>query len=236
MLLIPSIELKGGKCLHAQSGDAAELARQWIKAGARRLHVVDVDSAASGKPVNVAQVKQIVAASAEVPVQVGGGMRSEETVAAYIESGVDFVVLGARAMTTPHFVNDLCLEYPGHIVVSLDVKAGKIAAEGWSKFADNDVIEVGQHFQREGAAAIVHTELGNGASSAQHIEAAALLARAITIPVIAGNGVATLADVRKLCAADGEGLLGAILGTALYDGALDLAAAQKLADSLSAKA
>jgi len=241
MLLIPSIELKGGKCLRpgtasaaAFSDDPATLARQWVKAGARRLHLADLDSA-NGKAVNAAAVEKIVAACPEVPVQVSGGVRSEEGVAAYIEAGAHFVVLGMRALITPHFVNDLCLEFPGHIIVGLEARGGKLASEGWSKLSDNDPAKAGEHLQREGAAALVYAETSGkgGSMDGNCIEGAALLAQAVAIPVIAAGGVATLADVRKLCTPATEGLMGAILGQALYEGALDLSAAQKLADSLA---
>lgn len=239
MLLIPSIEIKGGKCLApgkasgaAFSEDPAALARQWVKAGARRLHLSDLDSA-SGKAVNAAAVEKVVAACPEVPVQVGGGVRSEEGVAAYIEAGAHFVVLGMRALTTPHFVNDLCLEFPGHIIVGLEARDGKLASEGWSKLSDNDAAKAAEHLQREGAAAIVYAEAGGKGMDGTCIEGASELARAVAIPVIAASGVTTLADVRKLCAPAGEGVMGAILGQALYEGVLDLTAAQKLADSLA---
>ena len=239
MLLIPSIEIKGGKCLRpgkgagASSDDPAALAQQWVKAGARRLHIVDLDSATSGKAANAAAVEKVVAACPEVPVQVGGGVRSEEGVAAYIEAGAHFVVLGMRALTTPHFVNDLCLEFPGHIIVGLEARDGKLASEGWSKLSDNDAAKAAEHLQREGAAAIVYAEAGGKGMDGTCIEGASELARAVAIPVIAASGVTTLADVRKLCAPAGEGVMGAILGQALYEGVLDLTAAQKLADSLA---
>lgn len=239
MLLIPSMDLKGGKCVRRTKGkpgettayadDPVALAKLWVKAGARRLQVSDLDSLVSGKPAHTAVLREIVAACPGVPVQVGGGMRSEETVLPYIEAGADFVVLSTRAATAPHLVNDLCLEYPGHIMVSLDAKDGKVAAEGWSKLSDTDVKEVAEHFQREGVAAIVYTPVGDGAAGG--MQAAAEVARALAIPVIAAGSVASLEDVRSLCGAAGEDLLGAIVG----DG-LDLARAQKLVDSLSTKA
>jgi phosphoribosylformimino-5-aminoimidazole carboxamide ribotide isomerase len=242
MLLIPAIELKGGKCVRKPKGkapaavyseDPAALARQWVKAGARRLHVLDLDSVASGKPAQAAELGKIVAACPGVPVQVAGGMRSEEAVQAYMEAGVEFVVLGTRAVTASHLVNDLCLEYPGHVIVSLESKDGKVATEGWSKLADADVVGAAEHFQREGAAAILHSALGHGNEDGAHLTAAVLVARAVTIPVISAGGVANLADVRALCGA-GQELLGALVGEPLQDG-LDLTAAQKLADSLAAK-
>lgn len=244
MLLIPSLDLKGGKCVRRKPGapkefsayadDPVAVARKWIDAGARRLHVTDLDGLDSGKATQGAVIRKLVEAFPQVPIQVGGGMRSEESVAVYIDAGAAYIVLGTRAATAPHFVNNLCLEYPGHVIVGLDGKGGKVAAEGWSKLADNKVVEAAEHFQREGAAAIVYTELGaNGAPNGSCVQAASELARGIAIPVIAAAGVGSLDDVRSLCADGGEGLLGAIVGEALYAGSLDLAAAQKLADSLA---
>jgi phosphoribosylformimino-5-aminoimidazole carboxamide ribotide isomerase len=245
MLLIPSLELKGGKCVRKAPGaaagkgvpplayadDPAAEAAKWVKAGARRLHIVDLDSLTFGKPAHAPVVQRIVAACPGVPVQVAGGMRSEEAVLAYIEAGADFVVLGMRALTSGHLVNDLCLEYPGHIVVAIDVKDGKVATEGgWSKLADADMAEAAEHFQREGVAAIVFCTVGGDAKS--YAESAAALGRGITTPVIAAGGVAKLDDVKSLCAAAGEDLYGVIVSEPLHDG-FDLAAAQKLADSLS---
>jgi len=241
MLLIPAIEIKGGKCVRhgtskprdsvAYSDDPAAVASLWVKAGARRLHVTDLDSLASGKPAQAAGVEKIVAACPGIQVQVAGGMKSEEAVQAYMDAGAAFVVLGTRGVTTPHLVNDLCLEYPGHIIVGLESKNGKVATEGWSKLADADVIGAAEHFQREGAAAVLLSAVGHGVEDGAQVEAAAALARAIAIPVIAAGGVARLEDVRKLCAA-GQELLGALVAEPLHDG-LDLAAAQKLADSLA---
>lgn len=246
MLLIPSMELKGGKCVRLKPGktnetlpyadDPVALAHQWVKAGARRLHLNDLDSFVSGKPAHTALVRQIVAACPGVQLQVGGGMRSEETLLPYIEAGADFVVLGTRAATAPHLVNDMCLEYPGHIIVSLDAKDGKVAAEGWSKLTDTAVTEAAEHFQREGVAAIVYAPVGDGAPGGAGMRAAAEVARAITVPVIAAGRIASLEDVRTLCQTAGADLLGAIVGDGLNGGALDLAQAQKLADSLSPKA
>ncbi len=244
MLLIPSLELKGGKCVRKAPGaatakalpvayadDPAAEAAKWVKAGARRLQVVDIDSLSFGKPVNAAVVQRIVEACPGVPVQVAGGMRTEEAVLAYIEAGADFVVLGMRALTSAHLVNDLCLEYPGHIVVAMDVRDGKVSTEGgWSKLAHADVSEAAEHFQREGVAAIVYCVVGDAPKD--YVASAAALGRAINTPVIAGGGIATLEEVKSLCATAGEDLLGVLIGEPLHAG-FDFAAAQKLADSLS---
>lgn len=239
MLLIPSLELKGGKCVRKPSGkaspkpdasvadDPVAQAQKWVKAGARRLQVTDLDSLGSGKAAQAALVQRIVAACPGVPVQVAGGMKSEEAVLAYIEAGADFVVLGMRALTAAHLVNDLCLEYPGHIVVALDVKDGKVATEGgWSKFAHADLAGVADHFQREGVAAIVYCNAGGDHKGS--VGPAAELGRAIATPVIAAGGIGSLGDVRKAAAEAGDDLLGVIVDDALHDG-LDLAAAIKAA-------
>lgn len=240
MLLIPSLELKGGKCVRKPSGkpqakpheavayadDPVAQAQKWVKAGAQRLQVTDLDSLSTGKAAQAALVQRIVAACPGVAVQVAGGMKSEEAVLAYIEAGADFVVLGMRALTAAHLVNDLCLEYPGHIVVALDVKDGKLATEGgWSKLAHADLAQAAEHFQHEGVAAIVYCDAGG--DHRDSLDAAAELGRAIATPVIAGGGIGSLDDVRA-AAAMGEDLLGVIVEDALHDG-LDLAAAVRLA-------
>jgi phosphoribosylformimino-5-aminoimidazole carboxamide ribotide isomerase len=243
MLLIPSLELKGGKCVRKgplvggkpsapvpYPEDPVSQAQKWVKAGARRLQVVDHDSHITGKAVQAALVQRIVAACPGVPVQVAGGIRSEEGVLPYIEAGAEFVVLGMRALTSAHLVNDLCLEYPGHIVVALDVRDGKVSGGGgWSKLAHADMSDAAEHFQREGVAAIVFCPVGDAKDC---IASAAALGRSIATPVIAAAGVDKLEDVKSLCAAAGEDIFGVILWEALHDG-LDLAAAQKLADSLA---
>ncbi len=242
MLLIPTIDLRGGKCVCAgkmhthgkavPADDPLGVARRWVEAGARRLHVTDLDSMTSGKPVNAGVIRAMAAACPGVPVQVSGGLRSDAAVESYFAAGVSFVVLGMKVTSTPHFVNNLCLEYPGHVIVALDSRAGKAAAEGWSKFSNHDVIEVAQHFQREGAAAILYNEVDtDGKPNGRDVKAVLALAQAVTIPVIAG-GVRSLVDLEKLCLAGGDGLGGAVLKDGLYDGALDFVKAQQLTDSL----
>ena len=242
MLLIPTIDLKGGKCVHTggvnthgkatPTDDPPSIARRWVEAGARRLHVTDLDSMISGKPVHAGVIHALVAACPGVPVQVSGGLRGDTTVDSYFAAGVSFVVLGMKATSTPHFVNNLCLEYPGHVIVALDGRAGKAVAEGWSKFSNHDVIEVAEHFQREGAAAILYNEMDtNGKPDGVDAQVALALAQAITIPVIV-SGVRSLGDLKKLCLAGGGSLGGVVLKDGLYDGVLDFAKAQQLTDSL----
>ena len=242
MLLIPAIDLKDGKCVRLRQGrmdevtvfadDPVEMAERWIEAGARRLHVVDLDAAVAGRPVNLDAIRRIVEAMPEeVPVQLGGGIRTVEDAENYLDLGVRYVIVGTRAVREPHFVNDLCLEFPGHVIVGLDARDGRVAISGWSKLSKHDVIETAQHFERDGVEAIVYTDIGrDGMMDGVNIEATVRLAQSVSIPVIASGGVTSLDDIRALRAVEEEGVIGAIIGRALYEGSLDLAAAQKLAD------
>jgi phosphoribosylformimino-5-aminoimidazole carboxamide ribotide isomerase len=243
MLLIPAIDLKDGKCVRLRQGrmedetvfsdDPLAMAERWVNAGARRLHIVDLNGAAAGRPVNSAVIQRIAEAYPDLPVQVGGGIRDEDTVQAYLDAGVQYVIIGTKAVTAPHFVNDLCLEFPGHIIVGLDAREGKVAVDGWSKLSNHDVIDLARRFERDGVEAIVYTDIGrDGMMRGVNVEATVALAQAVSIPVIASGGIANLDDVRALCAVADEGIMGAITGRALYEGTLDFAGAQKLADEL----
>jgi len=240
MLLIPAIDLKDGKCVRLRQGrmddvtvfsdNPVVMAERWVAAGAQRLHIVDLNGAFAGKPVNAPVIREIAQAFPDLLIQIGGGIRTEETVDAYLEAGVQFVIIGTRAVKEPHFVEDLCLEYRGHIIVGLDAKDGKVAIEGWSKLSRHDVIDLAQIFERNGVEAIVYTDIGrDGMMEGVNVEATAKLARAISIPVIASGGVSTLDDIRALCEVADDGIMGAIIGRALYEGTIDLAAAQQLA-------
>ena len=176
------------------------------------------------------------AAFPDLPIQVGGGIRDEETVQTYLDAGVQFVIIGTKAVSAPHFVNDLCLEFPGHIIVGLDAREGKVAIDGWSKLSHHSVIDMAQRFEQDGVEAIVFTDIGrDGMMSGVNIESTVELARAIHIPVIASGGITNIEDIRALCAVADEGIIGAITGRAIYEGTLDLAEAQKLADELTAQ-
>jgi phosphoribosylformimino-5-aminoimidazole carboxamide ribotide isomerase len=243
MLVIPAIDLKDGKCVRLRQGrmedetvfgdDPVEVAQRWVEAGARRLHMVDLNGAFAGKPVNAGAIKAVAEAFPDLPIQVGGGIRDEDTVAAYLEAGVQYTIIGTRAVSTPHFINDLCLEFPGHILVGLDAKEGRIAIDGWSKLSHHSAIDMARRFEQDGVEAIVFTDIGrDGMMSGVNVESTLKLAQSITIPVIASGGITNIDDIRALCAVSDEGIMGAITGRALYEGSLDLAAAQKLADDL----
>jgi phosphoribosylformimino-5-aminoimidazole carboxamide ribotide isomerase len=243
MLLIPAIDLKDGKCVRLRQGrmedetifsdDPVEVAQRWVDAGARRLHMVDLNGAFAGKPVNAGAIKSVAEAFPDLPIQVGGGIRDEETVQTYLDAGVQYVIIGTKAVRAPHFVNDLCLEFPGHIIVGLDAKDGKVAIEGWSKLSHHSVIDLAQRFEQDGVEAIVFTDIGrDGMMTGVNVDSTVALAQAIHIPVIASGGITDIDDIRALCAVAEEGIMGAITGRALYEGTLDLAAAQQLADEL----
>ena len=241
MLLIPAIDIKDGKCVRLRQGnmddetvfaeDPVEMAEQWVAKGAIRLHLVDLNGAFAGKPVNGDVVHRIAEAFPEVPIQIGGGIRDEETVQSYLDAGVQYVIIGTKAVSAPHFVNDICLDFPGHIIVGLDAKDGKVAIDGWSKLSNHDVIDMAQHFEADGVEAIIYTDIGrDGMMTGVNTEATAKLAAAVHIPVIASGGITNLDDIRELCKVADEGITGAITGRAIYEGTLDFEEGQKLAD------
>jgi phosphoribosylformimino-5-aminoimidazole carboxamide ribotide isomerase len=243
MLLIPAIDLKDGKCVRLRQGrmedstvfsdDPVAMAERWVQAGARRLHLVDLNGAFAGQPVNAQVIRRIAQTFPDLPIQVGGGIRDQQTVEAYLDAGVRFVIIGTKAVQEPGFINDLCAEYPGHIIVGLDAKDGRVAVNGWSKLSKHDVIDLARIFERYGVEAIVYTDISrDGMMQGVNVEATVRLAQAISIPVIASGGVSTLDDVRALCAVEKEGIMGAIIGRALYDGAIDLVEAQQLANTV----
>jgi len=246
MLLIPAIDLKDGKCVRLRQGvmedetvfsdDPVAVAGRWVEAGARRLHLVDLNGAFAGKPVNADVIHRIAEAYPDLPIQVGGGIRDEDTVQTYLDAGVQYVIIGTKAVTAPHFVGDLCVEFPGHIIVGLDAKEGKVAVDGWSKLSQHDVIDMAQRFERDGVEAIVYTDIGrDGMMLGVNVESTVALAQAVSIPVIASGGITNLDDVKALCAVESEGIMGAITGRAIYEGTLDFVEGQKLADSLGSE-
>jgi len=242
MIVIPAIDLKDGKCVRLRQGamdevtvfsdDPVAIADQWVEQGAQRIHIVDLDGATSGAPKNAEIIHAIASNHPNIPIQVGGGIRDEDTVQAYLDVGVQYVIIGTKAVSAPHFVNDLCLEFPGHIIIGLDAKDGKVAIDGWSKLSHHDVIDMAQHFEADGVAAIVFTDIGrDGMMRGVNVESTVELASAIHIPVIASGGVTDENDIKRLCESDEEGIVGVIVGRALYEGTIDLQHAQNLADS-----
>ncbi|MCC5858765.1 MAG: 1-(5-phosphoribosyl)-5-[(5-phosphoribosylamino)methylideneamino]imidazole-4-carboxamide isomerase [Ectothiorhodospiraceae bacterium] len=241
MLLIPAIDLKDGKCVRLRQGnmddetvfsdDPVAMAARWVEAGSRRIHIVDLDGAVQGFPVNADIIGRIAEAFPGVEIQIGGGIREFDTIQTYLDVGVDYVIIGTQAVRAPRFVDDACLEFPGHIIVGLDARDGKVAVEGWSKLSRHDAADMARRFEEAGVEAIVFTDIGrDGMMRGVNTGATRELARQVDIPIIASGGVSSLEDVRALCEAEVDGVSGAIIGRALYEGKLDLAEAQKLAN------
>jgi phosphoribosylformimino-5-aminoimidazole carboxamide ribotide isomerase len=240
VLLIPAIDIKNGQCVRLRQGDMdnnvtvfdddpVAVARRWCDAGADRIHVVDLDGAKAGYPVNQRVIGQIVDAAGSVPVQIGGGIRDESAIEAYLERGVEFVILGTRAVAEPHFVSDVGVEFPGHIIVGLDARDGRVATDGWSKLSHHNVADLAQQFEEDGVVAIIHTDISrDGMMQGLNIEATRALAAELTIPVIASGGVTNLDDIEALLAAESDGVAGAVIGRAIYEGTLDFVAARAL--------
>jgi phosphoribosylformimino-5-aminoimidazole carboxamide ribotide isomerase len=245
MLLIPAIDLKDGQAVRLKQGDMdqstvfgdpVEMATRWVEAGARRLHLVDLNGAFAGKPQNFAAIKAILKAFGdEIPVQLGGGIRDLDTIEKYIDAGLQYVIIGTAAVKSPGFLRDACTAFGGHIIVGLDAKDGKVATDGWSKLSGHEVVDLGKKFEDYGVESIIYTDIGrDGMLSGINVEATVKLAQALTIPVIASGGLSNMQDIEKLCAVEEEGIEGVICGRAIYSGDLDFAAAQARADELGA--
>jgi phosphoribosylformimino-5-aminoimidazole carboxamide ribotide isomerase len=238
VILFPAIDLKSGEAVRLRQGDMARatvfsrdpaaLARAFAEQGFTYLHLVDLDGAFSGKPVNAAAVERILAA-VKIPVQLGGGIRERSTIDAWLDKGVARVIVGTAAVRDPALVKAAARAYPGRIAVGLDARDGKIAVEGWSQTSTLSALDVARRFEDEGVAAIVYTDVNrDGMLEGLNLDATLALAEKISLPVIASGGLASLADVRALLEPRAQKLEGAIAGRALYDGRLDAAAALSL--------
>lgn len=242
MLIIPAIDLKDGRCVRLQQGDMdsatvfsedpVAMARHWVDQGARRLHIVDLNGAVAGKPKNEKVIREMIAAVGDsLPIQLGGGIRDLDTIESYIDAGVSYVIIGTAAVKNPGFLHDACYAFPGHIIVGLDARDGKVAVEGWSKMTGHDVVDLGKKFEDYGIEALVYTDIGrDGMLTGVNIEATLKLAQAIRTPIIASGGLNSVKDVQAVCKLAPEGIVGAIAGRALYEGKLDFKKAQAAAD------
>ncbi len=244
MLIIPAIDLKEGRCVRLRQGrmedadvfsdDPLAVAARWVAAGARRLHLVDLDGAFAGSPVNAVVIKQISQRWPELPIQIGGGIRTIQHIQAYLDAGVNYVIIGTKAVTDPEFVIQACQQYSGKIMIGIDAKDGFVATEGWARVSDQTAIALAKKFEQQGVSAIIYTDISrDGMMQGVNVEATKKLAEALTIPVIASGGVSQLADIHALGAVAACGITGAIVGRALYEGALDLAQAQACGDLFS---
>ncbi|WP_434632374.1 1-(5-phosphoribosyl)-5-[(5-phosphoribosylamino)methylideneamino]imidazole-4-carboxamide isomerase [Chromobacterium sp. CV08] len=245
MLLIPAIDLKDGQCVRLRQGamddatifsdDPVKVAAHWRDQGARRLHLVDLNGAFAGKPKNLAVIRDILGEVGEdMPVQLGGGIRDLDTIEAYLDMGLAYVIIGTAAVKTPGFLHDACDAFPGQVIVGLDAKDGMVAIDGWAKITNHNVIDLAKRFEDYGVNSVIYTDIGrDGMMTGVNIEATVKLAQALTIPVIASGGLSNLDDIRALCAVEDEGIEGAVTGRAIYEGSIDFAAAQTLADELA---
>jgi len=249
VLLIPAIDLKDGRCVRLRQGrmedetifsdNPVDMAGRWVGEGARRLHLVDLNGAFAGEPVNGAAVRAIAARYPDLPIQVGGGIRDEATIAAYLDAGVTWCIIGTAAVKEPELVARACRAFPGHIIVGLDAKDGQVAIKGWAEITEHRVEELAKRFEQDGVSAIVYTDIGrDGMMTGPNLEATVRLAQAIATPVVASGGITNIDDVRALAeasrAARGPGgVVAAITGRAIYEGSLDFAAGQRLADDIT---
>jgi phosphoribosylformimino-5-aminoimidazole carboxamide ribotide isomerase len=239
LTLYPAIDLKGGQVVRLKRGDMAQAtvysaepgaqARKFAALGFPWVHVVDLDGAFAGRPANSAAVETIIAAIPRVPVQLGGGIRTMDTVEAWLERGVRRVILGSAAVKDPDFAFAACRAYPGRVAVGIDARGGLVATEGWAEVSTVLATDLGKRFEDAGADAIIYTDIDrDGMLGGVNLEATLAMARAVRLPVIASGGVASLNDLASLAAVASEGIEGVIIGRALYDGRIDPTAALAL--------
>lgn len=241
MLIIPAIDLKDGECVRLRqgrmddstvfSGKPVDMAARWVDAGARRLHLVDLNGAFAGEPVNGEVVKDIAKAYPDLPIQIGGGIRSGETIEAYLKAGVEYVIIGTKAVKEPDFVTEMCQQFPGHIIVGIDAKKGLVATDGWAEVTEVKAADLAKRFESDGVSSIVYTDIDrDGMMQGVNVEATLAMAQASSIPVIASGGITNMDDIVALNKVAGQGILGAITGRAIYEGTLDVAEAQLVCD------
>ena len=241
MLLIRAIDLQKGRCVRLRQGDlennvtvynedAVDQACQWADLGAQRIHIVDLDGAKTGKPINASLIREMIEEIGDdADIEVGGGIRSLDQIEAYLDAGVRYVVIGTAAVKMPGFLKEACSIFSDNIIVALDAKNGIVATDGWVKSTGHDAVDLAQRFQDYGVSAFLYTDISrDGMLSGVNVEATAALARAVQVPVIASGGMHTLEDVKALMAVEADGVMGAVLGRSLYEGTIDFAQAQKL--------
>jgi phosphoribosylformimino-5-aminoimidazole carboxamide ribotide isomerase len=241
MILIPAIDLKQGHCVRLRQGnmddstvfseDPVAMAGKWVDQGCSRLHLVDLDGAFEGEPVNADVIEEICNSFPDLPVQIGGGIRNIATVESYLEAGVNYVIIGTMAVKRPEFITQLCAEFPGNVIVGIDAKDGMVAVHGWAENSDHSAQELALRFEDQGVAAIVYTDINrDGMMQGVNVEATRQLAEAVSVPVIASGGVTDMECIVELNAVKDSGIEGVIIGRALYERTISLAEAQAYID------
>ena len=242
MIIIPAIDLKDGQCVRLRQGlmedvtvfsdSPIEMAAQWVEQGARRLHLVDLNGASEGKPINAKSVTEITQAFPDLPVQIGGGIRSMQIANTYIEAGISYLIIGTMAVTNPEFISELCRQFPDKVIVGLDANDGLVATKGWVQQTDLNVVDLSKKFEQDGVSSIVYTDIArDGMMQGVNVEATVHLAKQTSIPIIASGGITNMEDISGLLVEAHSGIMGAITGRAIYEGTLDFKQAQQLCDA-----
>lgn len=241
MILIPAIDLKQGHCVRLRQGnmdettvfsdDPVAMAGKRVAQGCGRLHLVDLDGAFEGEPINADVIEEISASFPGLEIQIGGGIRSIETVEAYLEAGVSYVIIGTMAVKRPEFVTQLCSEFPGNVIIGLDARNGKVATHGWAEESEHEASDLARRFEDQGVAAIVYTDISrDGMMEGVNVEATRALAKSIDVPVIASGGVTDMDCIVQLNEVKDSGIEGVIIGRALYERTISLVEAQAYID------
>lgn len=242
MLLIPAIDIKEGKCVRLRQGlmedstvfsdSPLAMADKWVQLGAKRIHLVDLDGAFAGKPANAEVINAIAEKYPHVPIQIGGGIRDEKTIQAYLDAGVEYVIIGTRAANEPEFIAEIAEQFGKHLIIGLDAKDGVVAVDGWAKLTDHNVVDLAKRFENDGVQAIIYTDIArDGMMQGVNLEATKHLAESVNIPIIASGGVTDMNDLIELQKIESSGISGVITGRAIYEGTLDFAEGQAYLDS-----
>lgn len=243
MLLIPAIDIKEGKCVRLRQGlmedstvfsdSPLAMADKWVELGAKRIHLVDLDGAFAGKPANADVINAIAEKYPHVPIQIGGGIRDQKTIEAYIDAGVEYVIIGTRAANEPEFIGEIAQEFGKNLIIGLDAKDGIVAVDGWAKLTEHNVVDLAKRFENDGVQAIIYTDIArDGMMQGVNLEATQHLAESVNIPIIASGGVTNMDDLIELQKIEKSGISGVITGRAIYEGTLDFAEGQAYLDSM----